>query len=286
MVLVVGILWGLNWTAVKFMMSELPPYTIRAIAFPVAAVILAAISRAQKATLLPNRKELLPLIFTSGFLILGFNLLTSLGQSLTEASQAAIIAYTMPAMTAVLSAFYLKEQIGLRIIVAIFLGLSGLTVLASRDLTALIANPAGPIVMLFAALSWSIGNIALKARVWSLSPAALAAWFFAVATIPCWLLVWQVEWRVSALTDLYWPSTPILLTMAFHIIGPMVICYQLWAVLLKRLPAAVASISVLTAPVVGVLSAVILLGEEMTWHKVIALVLIVTSISITLRKKG
>ena len=78
------------------------------------------------------------------------------------------------------------------------------------------------------------------------------------------------------------PSLPVLLTLAYHVLGPMVVCYLLWTVLLGRLPATVAAISTLTAPVVGVLSAVVLLGEPLTWQILVSLTMIVASIAMTL----
>ena len=277
LLLVVGVLWGLNWPAVKFMMAELPPFTIRAIAFPLAALILASIAFIKKQRLLPARDELVPLIVTGTFLVFAFNMLTSLGQSLTDASQAAIVAYTMPAITAVLSAIYLKEPLNRRIVIALFLGMLGIMILLSRDYTNLVARPAGTIVMLMAAFFWSIGNITLKARKWRLESTARAAWFFTIST----LLSWPVVWLLEEPSELQMPSLPVIIAMIFHVLGPMVVCYQLWALLVARLPVSVAAISVLTAPVVGVLSAVVLIGEELNWQRAVALLLILASIGFT-----
>ncbi len=156
--------------------------------------------------------------------------------------------------------------------------MAGLAVLASRDFSALLRDPTGPGIMLAAALSWSIGNIALKSRTWTLSPLAMAMWFFAISSVLAWPLVLIFE----PLADQHMPSLPVLLTLGYHILGPMVVCYLLWTVLLGRLPATVAAISTLTAPIVGVSSAVVLLGDELTWQIVTALALIVGSIALTL----
>jgi drug/metabolite transporter (DMT)-like permease len=43
---------------------------------------------------------------------------------------------------------------------------------------------------------------------------------------------------------------------------------------------------VLTAPIVGVSSAMILLGEPSTWQKVLSLLMVVTSISVTLMPRA
>ncbi|MFT6306212.1 MAG: drug/metabolite transporter (DMT)-like permease [Halioglobus sp.] len=282
MLLTVALFWGLNWPAVKFMMTELPPFTVRAVAFPTAALLLAVIALLQGASLRPTKAERVPLLVSGVFVIFGFNMLTSLGQSLTETSHAVIIAYTMPVMTAVLSAIFLKERVDSKIVAALVLSMLGLVILASNDLLELIKHPAASLVMLAAALSWSIGNVMIKAHPWQLAPAALASWFFAISA----MLAWPVALIFEDPLSLQWPSLAVKLTLVFHIICPMVICYLLWNVLLKRLPLTVAAISLLTAPIIGVLSSVVLLGDTLTWQKCISLTLIVASIVVVQRPRG
>lgn len=277
MLLVVGFLWGANWPAVKYMMTELPAFSIRAIAFPLAAIVLAIIAKLQKQSLWPPPQERLPLLITAFFLIFGFNMLTSLGQSLTQASQAAIVAYTMPAITAVLSVVYLKEKLDSRMVLALLLSLVGLGILLYKDLTVLLDTPAGTLIMLVAAVCWSIGNVALKARQWVLAPVARAAWFFMISAVLSWPIVWWLEFPWS----MPMPGPGVQLTMLLHVLGPMVLCYLLWSLLLARIPLSLAAIAVLTAPVVGVLSSAVVLGEALTWQKVLSLSLIVTSILVT-----
>ena len=59
---------------------------------------------------------------------------------------------------------------------------------------------------------------------------------------------------------------------------------MLWNNLIKRLPLSVAAISILTAPVVGVVTSVLFIGEALTWQKTVSLILIVASIAITMRQ--
>jgi len=222
------------------------------------------------------------MIRTGLFLVFGFNVLTSFGQLVTETSKAAIIAYTMPAMTAILAVVFLRERLDGRLILALMMGMTALIVLASENLVALISDPQGPAIMLLAALSWSIGNVSLKARAWSLPPLALIIWFFAFSSLAVWPLVFLFEppWEQS------WPSTPVLLCMVYHVLGPMVVCYLLWTIALNRLPATIASIATLTAPITGVSSSIIILGDPLTWEKTVALSLVVMSIAATLIPKS
>ena len=166
----------------------------------------------------------------------------------------------------------------MRLVLALLLCMAGLTILIWKDLTVLVDSPAGSITMLGAAICWSFGNIALKLRRWVLEPAARAAWFFVISAVLSWPVVWVMESPLS----ITMPGFGVQLTMLYHVLFPMVLCYLLWAMLLARIPVSVAAIAILTAPVVGVLSAVLLLGEPLTWQKTVSLGLIVASILVTL----
>ena len=273
----IGLLWGLNWPAVKFMLTEMPPLTIRGIAFPLATVLLLIYALWRGENLRPPLGEV-PMIAITGLLtIFGFNVLTTLGQMLTETSTAAIIAYTMPALTAFLSAIFLSELMDVRKIAALTIGTCAMIVLATEDLSGLLADPRGPLIMLASALSWAAGTVCLKAGRWSLSNTALTVWFLGLSAIAVWPLILIFE----PPAEQNWPSMPVIAVLLYHALGPMVLCYALWTSLVGRLPASVAAIATLMAPVVGVSSAMILLGDPPTWHKAAALVMVLGSIILT-----
>lgn len=275
--LLIGVLWGLNWPAVKFLLTEIPPLTLRAVSFTAAASILAVVVTIIKQPLRLKKDEALATSIVGVFLIFGFNVLTAFGQIFLESSKAAIIAYTMPSLTAVLATFYLRERLDTRVVIALLVAMSGLAFLASENLTSLIENPFGPVIMIFAALSWALGNVGLKSRKWRLQPLPLTVWFFAFSSLATWPLVfiWEPIWQQNL------PSLQVLATLTFHILGPMIICYILWAVLVARLPTTIVAISALTAPIVGVLSSIFILNDVMTWQKSAALAAIIFSIVVT-----
>lgn len=277
-IVLVGVLWGLNWPAVKFMLTEIPPFTLRAVAFTGAGLIVAAIACARGERMRPPAAEWRWLVVTALVYVAGFNILTALGQMLTETSKAAIVAYTMPVMTAGLAAIFLGEALDWRRVAALALGVAGLAALASENFSALVAAPAGALLMLGAALSWSLGNIAVRSRDWVLPPLARTAWFFAISAPPAWALAFAFD----APFALPAPGAPVLLTMVFHIAGPMVVSYVLFTGLIGRLGASVAALTTLLAPIVGVVSSVILLGDPPTWTKALALALVAASILLTL----
>ncbi|SLN39317.1 DMT family transporter [Oceanibacterium hippocampi] len=282
LIVLLGVFWGLNWPAVKVILGEIPPFTLRAIAFTVAAPVLAALALARGERLLPNRAEAPRLILAGLLSVFGFNVLTAFGQLVTETSKAAIIAFTMPLWAALLSAAVLSERITPARMVAIPLGLGGLALLVGGDMENFLHNPAGPLIMLGAALSWAAGTVALKSRRWSLGPLALTTWIVGVSAPPALFaaLLLETPWALAS------PSPTVLLVLLYHLALPMVICYAAWVILLGRLPASVAAIGTLLIPVVGVLSSALLLGDPLTATKLGALALVIGSVALALIDPG
>ena len=274
-VAVIGLFWGLNWPAVKYLLTELPPFTIRAVALTAAALVLGAYALARGEHLRPPVREIPWMVLTGLLTIFGFNVLVVLGQVLTETSKAAIIAYLMPALTAVFAAILLGERLSAWRIAALAVGMAGIATLAAENLGALVAAPLGPAIMLGAATVWALGTVAMKAGRFTLAPLGLTVWFLGVSGLACWPFVLAFEsWPGM-------PSAPVLAVWAWHALLPMVLCYALWTRLVGELPASVAAIATLMAPVVGVSSSMALLGDPATWHKIVALGLVLASIALT-----
>lgn len=271
----IGLFWGLNWPAVKFLLTEIGPFTIRAGALTMAALVLALYVRSQRVSLMPPVREIPWMALTGLLSIFGFNVLVALGQVLTETSKAAIIAYTMPALTAFFAVVLLGERLSLRRGLALVIATAGVVVLASENISDLIAKPAGPLIMLAAAVTWALGTVAMKAGQFTLSPMPLTVWFLGLSAAACWPFVLTFE------ADFHVPSNPVIAVWLWHALLPMVLCYALWTRLVGRLPASVAAIATLMAPVVGVGSSILLLGDSVSWQKVAALALILASIAMT-----
>lgn len=275
-VVMIGLFWGLNWPAVKFMLTEVGPFTIRAVALSFAASLMAGFALITGRRLLPPMNELPWMALTGLMSVFGFNVLVALGQVLTETSKAAIIAYTMPALTAIFSAVLLSERLSARRILALSIGMAGLAVLASENLGALLADPRGPLIMLGAATVWAGGTVAMKAGRFTLSPISLTVWFLGLSAVACWPFALIFEGGFTM------PSGPVIAVWIWHAALPMVVCYALWVNLVGRMPASLAAIATLLAPVVGVSSSVLLLGDPLTWQKALALALVLTSIVLAL----
>lgn len=282
LVLALGIFWGLNWPTVKVLLTVFPPFTLRAIGLGLGTVGLAALAAAMHQSLLPRRDELAHLIATGLLTVLGFNVFTAFGQLFTETSSAVIVAFTMPMWAALLAVIFLGERLSLNRVLALLLGMLGLAVLVHGDLEKFVASPAGPVCMLAAALSWAAGTVALKARDWSIAPLARATWLVGVSAPFAALGAVLFEQPLSQSL----PATPLFLVLVYHVIFPMIVCHAAWVSLVGRLPASVAAVATLLIPVVGVASAGLLLGDDLSASKLLALALVLTSVALTFANFG
>ncbi len=282
LVVTIGLFWGLNWPAVKFILGDLPPWTLRAIGLGCGTLILAALACLRGESLVPARGERLRLVVAGILTILGFNIFAAFGQLLTETSKAAIIAFTMPMWTALFSVLFLAEKLNAWRLASLCCGMLGLGVLIYDDFGAFLEAPLGPLIMLCAAISWAAGTIVLKSRQWTIAPVARTAWMMGCSALPAAIAALALEqpWRLDP------PSSAVMLTLLYHIVFPMVVCHAAWITLVGRLPASVAAIGTLLVPIVGVLSASLLLGDPLTWEKLTALVLVLASIALTLSGPG
>jgi len=277
LVITIGILWGLNWPVVKFILGSVPPWTFRALAFTLGAVLLAVVARCAGERLDVSAQERKPMLVAGLLTVFGFNVFTAFGQLLTETSKAAIIAFTMPMWAAIFAAIFLGEKFGFNRIASLLLGMIGLATLLASDAGDFIDHPAGFLFMLAAAISWAAGTVLLKSRDWTTTALARSTWLVGVSAIPAWAgaLLFEQPWALGI------PSASVMAVFAFHVVGPVALCYAAWVVLISRLPASTAAIGTLLIPVVGVLSSHVLLGDVLTWQKITALGLIVASVALT-----
>lgn len=273
LIAMISVAWGLNWPAVKIVLSQIPPWTMRSISFAVSALVLFALVRWRGESLAVPRGQRVPLAAAAMLNIAGFNILAAFGQMNMATSGAAIIAYTMPAWGTLLAIPLLGERPGGRQWLGLLCGLSGLAVLLGPDLVTLGTLPLGPALMLGAALSWALGSMVLKRTRWTIGPVALTGWQFALSLPMALPIAMALE---PAPTLALEPR--VAAALAFHLLVAMVGGYLLWFAILRRMSVAQATVSSLIVPVIGVSGAILLLGETPPLRTYLALALILGAV--------
>ncbi len=282
LIAVIGLFWGLNWPAVKTILTQMPPLSLRAIGFTAGALLMLGAARLSGRRLRVDRAEIPSLVGAGLCNVLVFNLCTAFAQTAMATSQAAIIAFTMPVWATLLAISLLGERPGPRQIAGLACGVAGLLVLLGPE--ALSAPPAalfGPALMLVAAVSWALGTIVMKRRVWRAHPTVITGWQYAFCAVPMIAAAALAEHR-PALADLH---TAVWIGFAWHIVCSICVAQALWYVTVRRLTVGEAAVSTLLIPVIGVGGAVVILGDPVTPRLAVALVLILTAVACVLGAK-
>ena len=184
--------------------------------------------------------------------------------------RAAVLAFTMPVWATGLAILVLGETVTPRRFAGLALGMGGMVLLILPAVEALGAELFGTILMLAAAISWAVATIIVKAYDWSVSPLVLAGWQFLLGSVPLAITAFALG-EPRTLFDLD-RSTGFVL--AYSAVVPMIFCQAVFFMIVRRLPAALASMSTLLVPLVGVFTSALLINETVGPAEVGALVLV------------
>jgi drug/metabolite transporter (DMT)-like permease len=269
--------WGFTWPINKHAVAEIPPLTFRAIALLGGSAGVFALARlaGQSLYLAPElRGRVLALAATN---TVGWNVLTIYAIPLLPSGRAALLGYTMPLWSTVLSVWLLGERPTLGRIASLVLGMSGVFVLLGAELGDMTNAVTGVALMLGAAVSWALGLVLLKRFALPLPTAALTGWMLVLGGVPI------AAGAVALEHDLWHPvSTSATLSMLYSVVIALMFSSWAWNRVVLMVPVAVSSVSSLATPVVGVLSGMWLLDEPLTWREVAAGAFILGAIALAL----
>ena len=275
--LVTALGWGLNWPAMKVLLREWPPFFARGLAGVVAALLLAALAlRRGESLAVPPRflPRLCLLALTNVFFWMG---LTTVMMQWVTVAEGALLVYTMPIWSMLLSWPLLGIRPTPRMTAALALGIAGTAVLLGGGIQLGSDKAWGVALGLSSAILFALGGI-LNRKPPPLPPLALVAWQIGLGCLPMLLigLVFERQ-RIGPLSPLGWAL------QAYMTLVPMGLSYVTWFAALRLLPPATASMGTLMVPPVGFVAAGLALGEPLGWRVIAALLLVLSGVALALK---
>jgi len=268
-----SLFWGLNWTVMKVVLTEMPPLYFRACCLLFGGAGLLAYAAARGDAVRVPAGGWPRLCVLSLFNIVGWNVFAIYGVLLLPSGRAALLGYTMPLWGSILSVWILGERINARRVIALFLGIAGIVALMGASFEGMLQAPLGVACMLGAAWSWALGIVLLKRLPIAMPTTALTGWILLIGSVP--LLGFAVPLETSRLHALsFWPA----FGLAYNVFIAFMFCYLAWNRIVLMVPVAVSSLSSLTIPLIGVLAGVVFLGESLGWREGIAAALILAAV--------
>lgn len=271
--------WALNWPLMKLLVQQWPPLFARGVAGVTSALILFAIAWGRRQSLgVPS--EAIPRLvfasFTNVFAWMGFG---TVAMKFVPVGEGALIIYTMPIWATLLAWPLAGIRPALTDAVALLLGIGGIAVLLAANGFAFDDGEIIGIALLFAAaILFAIGNI-LNRTPLPMPPLVVVAWQVGLGCLA--MLILGVVFERPDYGALTASGVACLVYMT---LVPMGICYLTWFETLRRLPPSAASTGMLLVPLIGVISAAIILGEPLGMREVVAMALTLGGVTLALRK--
>jgi drug/metabolite transporter (DMT)-like permease len=271
--------WGLNWPFMKLLLRELPPLSARGLAGVTASVILAVFALSRGERLSVPREAILRLLlatFTNVVAWMGFG---TVAMKWVTVSEGALLAYTMPIWAMLFAWPLLGMRPTLRDIAALCLGIIGIVVLFGGEGFAFSPEKlAGAALALSAAILFALGNVINRVPI-PVPPVALVAWQVGLGCLA--MLAFGLAFEkphFGAVSFTGWT------VMGYMTLIPMGVCYLTWFETLRRLPPATASTGMLMVPLVGVVSAALMLGEPLGIREVLAMLFTLGGVTLALQR--
>jgi drug/metabolite transporter (DMT)-like permease len=259
--------WGFNWPVTKFLLGELPPLTLRGLTGVIGASLLAALALARGQSL-KVEKHLWPRLMLAALLnVTGWMVLMGLALLWLPASEAALIAYTMPVWASMLAWPVLGERPTLLRTIALVMAFAGLAAIMGGDgFSASAAKLPGIIMALVGAIGFALGTVLAKRYPVPLPPIPAAAWQIGLGCFPVAVVGLLIETtHLDGITTLGW------WLVVYSTLIQFCIAYVCWFAALARLPASVAAIGTMAVPVIGVVASAIALHEPLGVTQIVAL---------------
>ena len=274
LLILLTLVWGVNWPVMKLGVSDYPPLTFRALSLllgvPVLAlglVVLKVPFRIPRA----HWRELFWLALTNMFIWHGLIILAV--KSLSS-GRAAILGYSMPIFSAVLGALVFGNRLPPRAWLGVAAAALGVVLLLWHEFVNLSGRPAGVALALVAAATWALGTHLLRRTTMPVATLTISFWMTALTAVVMSLLSLlfeKPEWKL--------PSSMATGAILFNAVLIFGFAHAAWFYLARTLPPVASTLSVMLIPILGVFSGAWWLGEVLHWQDWTAVFLMVAAIA-------
>jgi drug/metabolite transporter (DMT)-like permease len=256
----------------KIGVTGYPPFAFRALCVWLGLPVMAlAIVAFRQSFVVPrvHWRELFMLAVTNMFF---WQSLIMLALVQLSSGRSAILAYSMPIFSALLSVTFYGERLGPRQLLGVLAAALGVVLLLWHEVTVLSGQPWGVLCGLLAAASWAVGIRQMRATRIPASTLTLSFWMTAMTGVVLTALSWLFEGTAWVA-----PSAPVWASVAYNAVLVFGFATTTHLYLSRTLPPLAASLSVMMIPILGVFSGAVWLGEVLHWQDWAAVLLMVVA---------
>ena len=277
LLVVLTLVWGVNWPVLKTGVEHYPPLTFRLLSMMLGLPLLGLVLKLRKVSFHVPRHEWPELFRLTFYNVLVWHALIIFTVRDLSSGRAGIIGYTMPVFSAVVG----YVLYGTRLHRMGWLGLAcagvGVTLLMWHEFESISGKPLAVLMGLIAACSWGIGTQLTRHTRMSVSTLTLGFWSTTLCTLWMAMLALWLE-------PFPWTNPPPMswFGIVYNAVGIFAFAQTAWLLLARTLPPLASSLSVMFIPVLGVFSGAYWRDEVLHWQDLAAVALIVLAIAAVL----
>ena len=268
------LIWGINWPVMKIGVTDFPPLTFRMLSMWLGLPLMALGLLAMRAPFRIPRAHWRELFWLAVFNMIIWHALIIIAVKSLSSGRAAILGYSMPVFSAVLGAWLFGNRLSARAWGGVAAAATGVLLLLWHEFTQLAGRPLGVLLALVSALAWALGVQLLRRTTLTVPTLTISFWMTVMTALV-----------MTALAVLFerpqWQTPPPATwgAIAFNAVLIFGFAQTFWLSLARHLPPVASTLSVMMIPILGVFSGAWWLGELLHWQDGAAVLLMVLAIA-------
>ena len=284
---VVWIVWGSTYLAIRVGVRTLPPFTMATIRYVIAGLLLLPVAwlsgtPEQRRTDRPGARQWAAMLLLGAMLPAEGNGVVSWAELQLPSGIAALLVGTVPLWMVLADAVARRHAPEARRWAALAVGLVGVAVLSGTGGGSHL--PVGPtIAVLFAAISWGTGSVLQGYLPVPARPLLMAAMEMLCGGLVCAVIAavrGELTFDVGAVSGESWWA------LGYLIVAGTLLAMTCYVFVLGRLPASTVSSYAFVNPVVAVLLGAAILGERLSAREALGAAIVVLSVAGLLSAPG
>lgn len=252
--LLLCLIWGFNFVIMKLGNGLFPPVLFAAFRFLVGSGVLFFIVFLKRIPL-PKREHLKWYILCGILQTTYFNIAIQVSLNYISAGLTSVLTYSMPLFLSLMAHYWIPgERLTTRKTIGITVGIIGLVVAMDIHIS---GNMWTLLLALSSAVSWAMSNVIIKQKLQHTDKVQFTAWQMAFGTMGLFIYSLLFEHGVS-----HW-NLEAVSYLLFSGIVASALAFVLWTYILSKVEASTASITLLTVPIIGVISGWLFLHEQL-----------------------
>lgn len=268
------LVWGLNWPIMKLGVTGFPALTFRSISMWIGLPVLTLVLVVRRVPFRIGREHWRELFVLTIFNMLLWHTLAVLAIQTLSSGRAAILGYTMPVFSAMVGAWWFGQKLSPRAWGGVCAAALGVMLLLWHELTQLSGKPLGVVMMLTAAAAWAMGTQMMRRTTLPQPTLAISFW------MTLFTALWMTTAAVLFERDAWVAPTPVVWgAIVYNALGVFAFAQVAWLMMARDLPPVASTLSVMFIPVLGVFNGAWLLNEVLHWQDWAAVVLVMVAIA-------